>query len=175
MVSGFEAAVRQHQRKVFTFARYYLGNSEEAEDITQEVFFKLWQRRQQIDDKGRRAWLLKVTRNACFDRLRRRQTASKIFAEDIEEDATERVPISDPDPESQMAATDFRHHLKQALSQLTDPMKSILILREIEGFKYQEIADVLDVPLATVRVYLHRGRRRLREQLKDIYGQRNTL
>ena len=174
-MSGFEAAVRQHQRKVFTFARYYLGNSEEAEDVTQEVLFKLWQRRQQIDEEGRQAWLLKVTRNACFDRLRKRQTAAKIFAEDTEEDATKRVPISDPDPESQMAATDFRQHLKQALGQLTDPMKSILILREIEGFKYQEIADVLDVPLATVRVYLHRGRRRLREQLREVYGRSNTL
>ncbi|MEM7356051.1 MAG: sigma-70 family RNA polymerase sigma factor, partial [Acidobacteriota bacterium] len=69
----------------------------------------------------------------------------------------------------------FRRHLKQALEQLKDPMKSIVILREVQGLKYQEIAQVLDIPLATVRVYLHRGRRRLRQQLKEVYGHGATL
>ena len=69
---------------------------------------------------------------------------------------------------------DFRRHLRDALEQLADPMKSIVILREIQGLKYHEIADALDVPLNTVRVYLHRGRRRLREQLKEVYGDVGT-
>lgn len=175
MVSGFEAAVQRHQRKVYTFARYYLGDSAESEDVTQEVLLKLWQKRREIDDDGQRAWLLKVTRNACFDRLRRRQTATRIFAGDGEEQAAARVPAADPDPEARAAATDFRRHLQQALEELADPMKSIVILREVQGLKYREIADILDVPLSTVRVYLHRGRRRLREQLREVYGHVATV
>ena len=170
MVSGFEAAVERHQRKVYTFARYYLGQAEEAEDITQEVFLKLWRHRRQIDAGGERAWLLQVTRNACLDRLRRRQSAARLFARDDEEPAVERVSAVEPGPEARAAAADFGRHLSDALERLTDPMKSIVILREIEGLKYQEISDVLGVPLNTVRVYLHRGRSRLRQQLKEVYG-----
>lgn len=169
-MSVFEAVVERHQRKVYTFARYYLGQTQEAEDITQEVFLKLWRNRRQVDAEGTRAWLLKVTRNACFDRLRRRQSAARVFASDSSEPAVENVQVADPDPEARAAAADFRRHLGGALEQLIDPMKSIVILREIQGLKYDEIADVLGVPLNTVRVYLHRGRARLREQLKEVYG-----
>lgn len=175
MVSGFEAAARRHQRKVYTFARYYLGNTAEAEDISQEVLIKLWQREGELGADGQQAWLLKVTRNACYDRLRRRKTAARIFADDDEGEAAARAPMHDPGPEATVAAKDFRRHLKQALEQLKDPMKSIVILREIQGFKYQEISDTLDIPLTTVRVYLHRGRRRLREQLKEVYAHATTL
>ena len=175
MVSGFEAVVERHQRRVYTFARYYLGRTEEAEDITQDVFIKLWQRRREIDAEGTRAWLLKVTRNACFDRLRRRQTAARVFADDPDDRAVETVSIADPDPEARAAAADFRRQLRFALERLSDPMKSIVILREIQGLRYQEISDVLDVPLNTVRVYLHRGRRRLREELKEAYGDVATV
>ena len=174
MVSRFEQAVDQHQRKVYTFARYYLGDAQEAEDITQETLLKLWQRQDQVDPEGTRAWLLQVTRNACLDRLRRRQTAAKIFAADPEGEATERVSAVEPGPEARAEAADFRLHLRRALEQLADPMRSIVILREVQGLKYQEICDVLDIPLNTVRVYLHRGRRRLREQLQQVYGDAAT-
>lgn len=169
MVSGFEAAVRRHQRRVFTFARYYLGNCEEAEDITQDVLLKLWRMQRKIDIAGQQAWLLKVTRNACFDRLRRRRTAARIFVESAAESVAAGVAGGDPDPEAAAAATDLRRHLQRALEQLNDPMKSIVILREVQGLRYQEIAEVLGIPLSTVRVYLHRGRRRLREQLREVY------
>ncbi len=175
MVSGFDAAVQRHQRKVYTFARYYLGQAEEAEDITQEVFLKLWRHSPELDVEATRAWLLTVTRNACYDRLRRRRSSAKVFADDPEESATEKVSAVEPGPEARAAAADFRRHLKSALKQLKDPMKSIVILREIQGLKYDEIAGVLGVPLNTVRVYLHRGRARLRRELKEVYGHEAAL
>ncbi len=169
-MNGFAAAVERHQRKVYTFARYYLGNAEEAKDITQDVLLKLWQSPLEIDEEGQRAWLLKVTRNACFDRLRRRTSTAKIFTEDPEQQTAMTMPDNEPSPEIQATAKDFRQHLQQALEELKDPMKSIVILREIEGLAYQEISEVLDVPLNTVRVYLHRGRRLIRRQLSEVYG-----
>ena len=169
-MNGFESAVERHQRKIFTFARYYMGSSDEAEDVTQEVLIKLWRHLHKIDEDGQHAWIMQVTRNACFDRLRRRQSAAKVFTEDPDEQASNRVPAGDPDPESRAAASDFQDHLRLALEQLKDPMKSIVILREIQGLKYQEIAEALEIPLNTVRVYLHRGRQRLREQLREVYG-----
>lgn len=168
-MKGFETAVERHQRKVYTFARYYLGNAQEAEDITQEALLKLWQNQQQIDEEGQRAWLLKVTRNACLDRLRSRTSAARVFKDDPDEQAVSAVAADAPGPEARASASGFRRHLRAALEELKDPMKSIVILREIEGLAYQEISDVLDVPLNTVRVYLHRGRRQLRRQLKEVY------
>ena len=167
MVSDFEAAVERHQRKVYTFARYYLGQTQEAEDITQDVFLKLWHNRRRVDAEGTRAWLLRVTRNACFDRLRQRQSAAKVFAGDTEEPNLERVSTAAPGPEAHAAAADFRRHLGGALEQLTDPTKSIVILREIQGFKYREIAETLEMPVNTVKVYLRRGRLRLRDALRE--------
>jgi len=78
-VTGFEEVVSQQQRKVYSFAHYYLGSPEEAEDVTQEVFFKLWRNWHKIDLTSVRPWLLRVTRNACFDRLRQRRSTSRVF------------------------------------------------------------------------------------------------
>jgi RNA polymerase sigma-70 factor (ECF subfamily) len=179
MVSGFEAAVERHQRKVYTFARYYLGNPEEAEDVTQEVLVRMWRQWRKLDAERLGPWLLRVTRNACYDLLRRRRSAAKLVVpepevEGLEQAAVETAAAGDPDPQARAEAADFRRHLRSALGELGEPMKSIVILREIQGFKYREISDALDLPLNTVRVYLHRGRRRLRERLREVYGHAAT-
>lgn len=166
---GFEDVVREHQRKVFSFAHYFLGSSEEAEDVVQEVFLKLWQNWQAIDRDRVRPWLLTVTRNACYDRLRQRQSASRVLASDSAPDVVESSPTPEPGPDSEAQRADFRRHVTEALQQLAEPYRSILILREIQDLRYREISDILDLPLNTVRVYIHRGRRQLRELLAGRY------
>ena len=168
-VTGFEVAVRQHQRRVFSFAHYFLGNPSEAEDVVQEVLIRLWKSWQDLDTERVEPWLLRVTRNACYDQLRKRRSASQYLVEDPEGDVANRAPSNRPSPEAKAEAGDFRRHLLAALRRLDEPMRSILILREIQGLKYQEIADILEIPLNTVRVYLHRGRQRLRKQLGRVY------
>jgi len=166
MTSGFEDLVRQHQRRIFTFARYFLADSGEAEDVAQEVFLKLWRNQSKLDEDRIGAWLHRVTRNACYDRLRKRRSASRVFAPGLEEGALETIAAPEPGPESQAQASAFRERLQEALGQLDEPYRSILIMREIQGFKYREISSALEMPLNTVRVYLHRGRRRLRQLLE---------
>lgn len=168
-MTGFEAAVARHQRRVFSFAHYYLGNPSEAEDVVQEVLLRLWQNWQKLDAERLEPWLLRVTRNACYDLLRKRRSTSRYMAPDTENEVTDRAPSDRPSPEAKAEASDFRKHLLAALRKLDEPMRSVLILREIQGLKYQEIADVLEIPLNTVRVYLHRGRQRLRKQLGRVY------
>ncbi len=180
MVKAFEAAVERHQRKIHTFASYYLGNPAEAEDITQEVLVRMWRQWSKLDTERLGPWLLRVTRNACYDLLRRRRSAAKLFvlepeARPIEEGAdplpaVETAAAGDPGPGARAEGSEFQHHLRRALDELGEPFRSIVILREIQGFKYREISDALDLPLNTVRVYLHRGRRRLREGLREVYG-----
>ena len=168
-MQGFEDVVTQQQRKVHSFARYFLGSPEEAEDVTQEVFLKLWQNWSKVDLERVRPWLLKVTRNACYDRLRKKRSASRVINMDTDPEIVESSPGGEPGPEVDAQRADFRRHIKGELQKLGEPYQSILILREIEGLRYREISEILDLPLNTVRVYIHRGRKQLREQLAGRY------
>jgi len=168
VASRFEMAVERHQRKVFTFARYFLSDREEAEDVTQEVLLSLWKNRCLLGSDRLGAWLLRVTRNACYDRLRRRRIVA-VASADADFDAVERVVADGADPEVLARSSEYRLRLLRALGGLRDPQRSVVILREIQGLSYREIADVLELPLATVRVALHRGRRRLRDELREVY------
>ena len=168
-MQGFEDVVTQQQRKVHSFAHYFLGSPEEAEDVTQEVFLKLWQNRSKVDPDRVRPWLLRVTRNACYDRLRKRRSTSRVINLDADPEIVESSPGADPGPEVDAQRADFRRHIEAELQNLGEPYRSILILREIQDLRYREISEILDMPLNTVRVYIHRGRRQLREQLTGRY------
>jgi RNA polymerase sigma factor (sigma-70 family) len=174
MTTGFEAVVARYQRRVFTFSRYFLGQREEAEDVTQEVLLRLWRHADGLDPERLGAWLLRVTRNACYDRLRQRRSAATLVAPDLDPEVAEAAVSGDPDPAAQAEAAEFRRHLLAALGRLEEPYRSVLILREVQELQYQEISDILEMPLNTVRVYIHRGRQRLREQLKEVHGHVHT-
>ncbi len=167
MRTAFETAIARHQRKVFTVAYYSLASREEAEDVTQEVFLKLWtNRRQVLASPTLGAWLMRVARNACIDRARRRKTVSAVLQP--VDDAAPSAPSRDPDPERLAQSGQVRGHLKRALARLSEPQRSIVILREIEALPYREIAELLELPLNTVKAYLHRARRHLRDELKEV-------
>jgi len=166
---AFEAAVARHQRQVFTFARYLLASREEAEDVTQEVLIRLWRNRRLLGSAQLGGWLLKVTRNACYDRLRLRRRSARLFVADAGDPSAIDAPAPQPGPEELAASAQLGCRLHAALDALGEPFKSAVILREIQGLSYREISEVLELPLSTVRVALHRGRRRLRERFgKEI-------
>ncbi|MCP4902827.1 MAG: sigma-70 family RNA polymerase sigma factor [bacterium] len=166
---AFESAVERHQHRVFTFASYFLADRSEAEDVTQEVLIKLWRKRAMIRSERLGGWLLKVTRNACYDRLRRRQSAARVFSKDADEAVFDLAASAQAGPEELTRASELKRWLGKAVSALNEPQRSIVILREIQGLSYQEICEVLGLPITTVRVALHRARRRLRESLREVH------
>lgn len=169
-MTAFETTAHRYQRKVYSFARYLLSNPEEAEDVTQEVLLRLWRNERRLDEERLGAWLLRVTRNACYDLLRRRRAAGAVAAvESLDGEEAREVPTAEPDPESRMRTSDFRRRLLEALEELGEPYKSVVILREVQGLSHREIGEILGIPEVTVRVHLHRGRKRLREQLREVY------
>ena len=165
----FEAAVERHQGRVFTLAWYLLSDRQEAEDVTQEVLIRMWRSGGRVDPERLEAWLLRVTRNASYDRLRSRRSAAKVFAADPAGEASAVVAVDGASPERVVGGVELGRQLRAAMTELREPAKSIVILREIQGLSYRQIADVLELPLSTVRVSLHRGRRRLRELLREVY------
>jgi RNA polymerase sigma-70 factor (family 1) len=170
MMLRFRKLVDQYRHRIYTFACYYLGDREAAEDVTQEVLLRLWKHHQQIESARLTAWVIRVTRNACYDAIRKRRSYRALVTSENDGTEVESTAADDPDPQAVVEAADFEEHLKRALANVSEPYRTIVVLREIQDMKYEQIASALDMPLNTVKAYLHRGRRLLRDQLREVVG-----
>jgi RNA polymerase sigma-70 factor (ECF subfamily) len=167
MLTAFDDTARAYRRRVYSFARYLLSSREEAEDVTQEVLLRLWRHQDGVEEERLGSWLLRVTRNACYDLLRRRRSEATQGAASLDDETARELASAEPDPQSRAETADFRRRLLGALGELGEPYKSIIILREVQGSTHREIGEALGIPEVTVRVHLHRGRKKLREQLRE--------
>lgn len=167
--TAFQSAVDEHANRVFTLAVYLLNHREEAEDVCQDVLVRLWQRGSEVDPERVGAWLMRVTRNRCIDVIRSRSTARKSFLPSVDGRFLEDAIDGRPGPDTRARASELGLKIHSALSDLSEPYRSVVVLREIQGLSYGEIGEVLNMPLNTVRVTLHRGRRQLREGLREEY------
>ncbi|MBT8400079.1 MAG: sigma-70 family RNA polymerase sigma factor [Rhodothermia bacterium] len=164
-VREFERLVGESSDRLFGYAVHFLANREEAQDVVQDVYMRLWDNRSLVQADGAMGWLISVTRNLCLDRLRRRKVRSIVT---VDSDRVGDHATSQSSPEDDASASVFEALLIDAMENLPEQQKSIVILREMIGMSYQEISDALDLPLTTVKVYLHRGRRHLRRQLATV-------
>ena len=162
----FRILVESHRDRVFSLATYLLNNREEAEDVTQEVLLRMWQNLDSLDDTRAGAWLMKVTRNACIDAHRRRSAMTKRIEVDSEGFGYQHAQDSAQRPDASTEAAEFQRHLREAIAVLPEPHRSIVVYREVNELKYTEISDILDLPLNTVKVYLHRARKILRDEMR---------
>ena len=152
--------MKEYQDQAWTVARYILKDAQEAEDATQEAFVKLWNNRDSIDPERVRPWLMKVTRNGCLDRLRRRK-------DNVEFDENQ-VAAQAHGPMQGAAANEVGVWLKRAIGSLKEPYRSLVVLRDVNQHSYEEVAGMLELNLAQVKTYLHRARKQLREQLAEV-------
>jgi RNA polymerase sigma-70 factor (ECF subfamily) len=174
MLSPFEKIADRHRDRIFTFACYHLGSRDDAEDVTQEVLVRLWKNLDGLEDSHLMPWIIHVTRNACIDALRRRKSYRAVVAQDPEGDSMRLVASPGPAPSAAAENSDLQAQLERAIQDLSEPYRSIVILREIQDLRYEEIVEALGLPLNTVKVYLHRGRRKLREQLRAFVNHEST-
>ena len=166
MKKPFRELAEEYRDRIYTYAFYSLQSHEEAEDVTQEVLVKLWQHAEEIEPGRLNAWVMRVTRNDVIDAARRRQTKSAVFVEGADvETVADVTASSDPDTERAVQSRELRNALETALAAIDESYRSIIVMREIQGMPYAEISDTLEMPLGTIKVYLHRGRRMLREAL----------
>ncbi len=172
----FSKLVYRHQDRVYAFALHYLGNGEDAADITQDVLIRFWENADRLEDSRIVPWLMQVTRNLCVDRFRRRRLQRRTMDIDSELLSEMEGASDDPDPEVVAENADLRDLIVRGLQTLPEPHRSIVMLREIQDLKYEDIGEALGLPLTTVKVYLHRGRRMLRACLsKSVIHDYQTL
>lgn len=152
---------------VYGYAYYFSGSREDAEDLTQEVLVKLWRGVRRLRQEPGITWVMKVTRNHCIDWARsRRKKARGSQLLDPEQLAFQGGGAITADP---VQRSELRTRIVEAIARLPAKLRDLVILREIEEMKYEDIAETLGMPLNTVKANLHRGRRTLRRFLTPLY------
>ena len=167
-LKAFENRVLPTKNKLFRFALRFLGNEEEAKDIVQEVFIRVWNGRQQMERvENWEAWCMRITRNLSLDRIRlmnRKQT------QPIEESFN--VHHKDLTPYESTEMDESMQKITQMIQALPEKQRQVIHLRDVEGYSYQEICDILELDMNQVKVNLFRARNAVREKLVkiDAYG-----
>ena len=158
----WEEVVRDHSARVYRLAYRLTGNAHDAEDLTQDVFVRVFRSLHRFQPGTFEGWLHRITTNLFLDGARRRQ---KIRFDGMAEGSEERLPSSWPTPSEQLADADLDHDVAAALAALSPEFRAAVVLCDIEGLSYEEISEVLDVKIGTVRSRIHRGRSQLRAAL----------
>jgi RNA polymerase sigma-70 factor (ECF subfamily) len=169
MLAEYRQATEQHRQRVYSFAYYSLRAKEDAEDVTQEVFIKLWQHWQKVDHGKLGAWLMRVARNAVIDHVRKQRPAQANL--DHYADVDDQAGRSDE--ASEIDRQIFKDQLQLAIKSLDDPFRSIVVMRDVQGLNYADIQASLSISESQVKVYLHRGRRKLRAntRLRQLFDE----
>ncbi|MCH7671271.1 MAG: sigma-70 family RNA polymerase sigma factor [Proteobacteria bacterium] len=169
MLAQYRQATEQHRQRVYSFAYYSLRAKEDAEDVTQEVFIKLWQHWQKVDHGKLGAWLMRVAHNAVIDHVRKQRPAQANL--DHYADVDDQAGRSDQGTEIDQQI--FKDQLQLAIKSLDDPFRSIIVMRDVQGLSYADIQVSLGMSESQVKVYLHRGRRKLRAntRLRQLFDE----
>jgi RNA polymerase sigma factor (sigma-70 family) len=173
--AAWESIVRIYRRKIFNVAYKFVGRHDQAEDLTQDVFLKLYK---SLDTFDRRAnfqtWLISVSRNLCIDHYRAVRKERETINRDV--DPADFAPVStDPRADTQLEQRDRVRLLRQALDKLAPTLRTAVMLRDIQELTYQEIADKLHLPEGTVKSRINRGRTELARQIQKLRDQQDAI
>jgi RNA polymerase sigma-70 factor (ECF subfamily) len=172
-IAAFEPLVEKYRQRVWRLAYNVLRDREEAWDVAQEGFVRAWQALPSF--RGQSAfytWLFRIVMNVAADRARSRAARGRAFGtERVPEEDWDRVLVDQPaeaTPDAAAAGAEKRARIERALATLSDDHRRIVVLSDIEGLSYKEIADVLEIPMGTVMSRLHNARKRLKAALGPL-------
>ena len=159
--AAYEQAATLLKDRVHAYAAHILRDREEARDVAQEALVRLWQNRGQVDRDGAKSWLMRTTHNLCIDRIRKRKIRGEVEGETV----IAFRPDTAPGPARLSESGEVGSRIQEALGKLKPLDRAVVVMREIQGMNYDEIAKALDLPLGTLKARLHRARERLRNRL----------
>jgi RNA polymerase sigma-70 factor (ECF subfamily) len=162
-LKNFERLMLPHLDAAHNLARWLTRNETDAEDVVQEAFLRAFKFFATFRGNDSRRWLLAVVRNTCFTWLRQNRAGELLQTGDGED--VELIEGYEDDPEETLAQSDEREQLRRAIEELPAEFREVIVLRELEGMSYREIASIASVPVGTVMSRLARARRRLRRSL----------
>jgi RNA polymerase sigma-70 factor (ECF subfamily) len=168
--AAWEEMVRQYSRRIYNLAYRFTGNRAAAEDLTQEVFLRLYRTLEQYDPRegDLSSWLMRVARNLIIDDYRRRARTPAQNGEDLAEHEYHLRADEREDPHALVERRELSEQIHAALAKLSPELRACVILRDLEGLSYQEIAEALQIPEGTVKSRINRGRLELARVLRRM-------
>ncbi len=166
--SAWDAIVQRHWRKVFNVAYKFVGRHDEAEDLTQDIFLKVFRSIGTFDRRANfQTWLISVSRNLCIDHYRSLRKERQTVDRNV--DAGSLTPVSsEMSAETRLEMRDRAAMLREAMDTLPSTLRTAVLMRDIRELSYQEIATELDLPEGTVKSRINRGRTELARQLERV-------
>jgi RNA polymerase sigma-70 factor, ECF subfamily len=163
--AAWELIIQRYKRKVFGIAYKFTGRFEEAEDLTQEVFLKVYKALHSYKkEQDFSWWLVSISRNACIDYYRSVKRERKLMATEVKD--LKEFRFTGISPQGNLEAAERSKKLRQSLAELPDDLRTVLILRDLKGLSYKEIADQLSLAEGTVKSRIHRGRTELADKIR---------
>ena len=167
---ALELLVQRYFKQVFFFAKTYVKNDAEAEDAAQEVFVKAWKNLKKFEpDKKFKTWLFQITKNTCIDFLRKYKNfvAPESLNEEQMAENMERITDKDPLPEELFRAAEFSQKLENVLAKLPDIYRNVIVLHLQQDLTFQEISEILNESINTIKSRYRRALLMIREDFKD--------
>jgi RNA polymerase sigma-70 factor (ECF subfamily) len=179
-LSAFSELVRRYEHRLYNFVLRFAGNHHDAEEIVQETFFKAYSHLREFRGDARFAtWIYQIAKNLCINHyyqgLRNQEGKTYSVDEVVDGDGEEgeryfRELVSpDPTPEAELLSREVLNFFERALSELEPHFRMALILRDVEGRDYEEIAEILGVPIGTVKSRIHRARLMIQKRLEPFF------
>ncbi|MBI4545765.1 MAG: sigma-70 family RNA polymerase sigma factor [Gemmatimonadetes bacterium] len=180
--TGQEAAFREligrYERPVFSLIYRLVRNREQAEDLAQDTFIKVLNALERYDPSYKfSSWIFKIAHNTAIDHLRRKEVDTLSLEGSPHAETAEALDASTltavaagPTPEEHAASQELGAEIERAIARLRPEYRTAIVLWHVEGRPYEEIAQIMDVPLGTVKTYIHRARNELRKRLGHLYG-----
>ncbi|MBT0666481.1 sigma-70 family RNA polymerase sigma factor [Geobacter pelophilus] len=166
--SVFAELVLKYQDRIYNLCRYMLENPQDAEDAAQDTFIKAYQGLKNYSPTASfYTWLYRIAVNTCIDH-KRKFSLQSLFFSDNKDNHIERFPSQAPTPESAYATKQSMHALQAALNNLSAKLRVVVVLNELEGLSYEEIAEILDVSIGTVKSRISRAREDLQKNMKKV-------
>lgn len=169
-LDAFNELVLAYQDRVYNLAYRIMGDPAAASDAAQDTFIKAYRKLGTFRGGSFRAWLLRIVANRCYDELRRykrRPTTSFEDFGDLDEEANPVLMSEEESPEERVERQQLALYLQQAIQTLSPDQRVVLVLSDVEGMNYAQIADTVDIPLGTVKSRLSRARAHLRDHLQE--------
>src|SRR6202142_2638356 len=173
--AAFEELIRRHQQRVFGLVNGILRRREDVEDVVQQVFLKVFVSLKRFDQRAAfSTWLYKISVNECWDYLRKKKVRPLVYEADLSEEQVSRldgVVSADQPPASSSDRAEARDLLERMMEKLPEQDQQLLVLKEVEGFSVQELAEILNLNVNTVKVRLFRARGRIMDAYRRRKGQ----
>ena len=168
--NAYTELVNRYKDKLINFIFNYLGDLESSEDVVQETMIKLYQKKHYYKEIAKfSTWLYTIAKNLANTELRKRkQRKTTLLSQFSKDDKTYELPSNDPEPGQEIQTDIVNKIIRDAVDQLSEKFKIVIVLRDIQGLSYEDISEIINVPIGTVKSRINRARLQLQVELKHL-------